>query len=108
MFSILHDATSSSSQNVRPHVPSIAEGSKLCSYSTQSTVDLFLVMFAVLMTWQVSVSVMKYYSYPVKIQMLYKNAGQVVFPAVTICNLNPLRVSVLCDDGIMSGFKEVK
>ncbi|KAK2171334.1 hypothetical protein NP493_1078g01004 [Ridgeia piscesae] len=65
-----------------------------------------LVVFAgtVLMTWQVTVSFMKFYTYPVKTQILYKSAGQVEFPAVTICNLNPLRVSQVCDDGMMSGF----
>ena len=70
--------------------------------------EIVLLLSIVLMAWQVTVSFMKYYTYPVKTQILYKNAGQVEFPAVTICNLNPLRVSQLCDDGVMSGFKKVR
>jgi len=65
-------------------------------------------LFPVLMTWQITISVMKYYTYPVKTQMLYQKAGEIVFPAVTICNLNPLRQSVLSEAGdMLDTFKKV-
>jgi len=58
--------------------------------------------------WQVTLAVMKYYKYPVKTQILHKKAGQLVFPAVTICNLNPLRLNLLSQAGnLLDGFKQV-
>ncbi|KAI0240234.1 Amiloride-sensitive sodium channel subunit alpha [Lamellibrachia satsuma] len=68
-----------------------------------------LVVFGgtVLMTWQVTTAVMTYYTYPVKTQTLYQNAGQLVFPAVTICNLNPLREGALLQAGdVLACFKK--
>ncbi|KAI0236559.1 Amiloride-sensitive sodium channel subunit alpha [Lamellibrachia satsuma] len=51
----------------------------------------------VLLVWQVSVATIQYFSYPVNTRTLQHSAQAFHFPAVTFCNLNPLRASAVRD-----------
>ena len=80
-------------------------------YTLRSMPDgiICFVFITVVLAWQVTAAVIKYYTYPVKTQMFYETAGQLEFPAVTMCNLNPLREGALASaGGSMSGFKKVR
>ncbi|KAI0240783.1 Acid-sensing ion channel 4-A [Lamellibrachia satsuma] len=58
----------------------------------------------VLLVWQVSVAMIEYYSYPVNTRTLQHSAQAFNFPAVTFCNLNPMRASAVGDKNIGQTF----
>ena len=53
---------------------------------------------AALFSWQMTLAAAKFYSYPVNTRTVQHTARVLDFPAVTFCNLNPLRQSVAQDE----------
>ena len=58
-----------------------------------------LVLCGVIMVcWQIDRLYVEYKSYPIRVTMTYEYNRSLRFPAVTICNMNPLRSSMLDPD----------
>ena len=51
------------------------------------------------MIWQLIEAFQKYYRYPADTNIDTGTKTSLEFPAVTICNLNPMRLSALADAG---------
>lgn len=51
-----------------------------------------------------------YFSYPVSVSIRLEDTSGLLFPAVTICNLNPIRRHLICEnaDSVLSIPEEVK
>ena len=54
-----------------------------------------LVRTPALFVWQVSAAFVKYLNYPVNTRTVQHSAQVIVFPAVTFCNMNPVRRSAV-------------
>jgi len=50
----------------------------------------------------------KFFSYPVAVSIAIKHANDLHFPAVTICNMSPLRASAMNDSSLLPSFKRRK
>lgn len=48
-----------------------------------------------LLCWNTNQLLTKYFSYPAKVRLVLKSADKQIFPAVTVCNLNPVSKSKL-------------
>jgi len=44
----------------------------------------------------------KFFSYPVAVSIAIKHANDLTFPAVTICNMSPLRASAVVNDSALT------
>ena len=45
-----------------------------------------------MMLWQITLAFIKYYSYPTETNLSFNASTTVIFPAVTFCNVNPIRL----------------
>ncbi|CAD5123861.1 DgyrCDS12167, partial [Dimorphilus gyrociliatus] len=52
-----------------------------------------------LLIWQIVMAVQQFYSYPTTTTEISQNTPSLQFPAVTICNLNPVRVHAIHEAG---------
>ena len=57
------------------------------------------------MLWQISLAIIKYRTHPTDTTIKYNTTTQLLFPAVTICNLNPIRQSALEEDSALAEVK---
>ncbi|KAM5140661.1 epithelial sodium channel subunit alpha [Mantella aurantiaca] len=72
----------------------------VCSRNNRMKTAFWLVLFLVtfgLMYWQFGLLFGQYFSYPVSIN-LNVNSDRLMFPAVTVCTLNPYRYHSILDD----------
>lgn len=60
---------------------------------------IFISFYKGLLIWQVTDNILFFYSYPTKTTFQYLSTPSLPFPAVTFCNLNPIRKSKLDDSG---------
>jgi len=55
------------------------------------------------MMYNLQAVVIKYFSYPVTVGISIEHAADLDFPAVTICNVNPVRASVFNGSATQTG-----
>ena len=58
------------------------------------------------MLWQITLAGMKYRTHPTETTVLYHTETTLTFPAVTICNLNPIRLSSVYTHDAASDIRE--
>ena len=77
-------------------------------YLKKKTVDncVFIHRLGV-MLWQISLAVIKFRQNPVATSITYNASTELEFPAVTICNLNPIRLASLEEADGMKNLKEL-
>ena len=76
---------------------------KLSTYITtkQQVIKAFMnvLLFSAMLIWMFTRAVIKYKTYPSSTTVEYYYNTRLPFPAVTFCNLNPLRASKLAEAG---------
>ena len=59
------------------------------------------------MLWQIALAIIKYRTHPTETNVAFNTSTELKFPAVTICNLNPVRLSALMENEALSSLKDM-